>query len=169
MFGVLALHLLDRFLQSHDSEFTPCRGPFFVQIDGDVAQPGVYAFPQAPDGEALLRRSETPFALDLPSDPFGEARFQSGTKVSMKRTGRSVSFFVEDMSAFYKLTLGLPLSLNGETTEGLAAIPGIGPRLASAIVREREKRGGFRSLKDILSVRGIGPATYRKIKPYLIL
>jgi competence protein ComEA len=73
------------------------------------------------------------------------------------------------MSAFYKITLGIPISLNKESETGLTAIPGIGPGLAKAIVRERSERGGFQHLRDVLSVKGIGPKLYEKIKPYVIL
>jgi competence protein ComEA len=73
------------------------------------------------------------------------------------------------MSAFSKLTLGIPLSLNRENEEGLTAIPGIGPAIARAIVAERTARKGFKSLDELLSVPGIGPKVYTRIAPYLIL
>jgi len=73
------------------------------------------------------------------------------------------------MSAFYGITFGLPVSLNRETLEGLTAIPGIGSGLARAIVRERNERGGFQSIDEILSIQGIGPSLYRKIRPYFVL
>ncbi|MBW2142902.1 MAG: helix-hairpin-helix domain-containing protein, partial [Deltaproteobacteria bacterium] len=41
--------------------------------------------------------------------------------------------------------------------------------LAELIIRERERSGGFRSLDEILSIRGIGPVLYGKISPYLVL
>ena len=56
-----------------------------------------------------------------------------------------------------------------ETLEGLTAIPGIGPKLAGAIVREKAERDGFQRPDEILSVRGIGPTLYGKIRPNLVL
>ncbi len=50
----------------------------------------------------------------------------------------------------------------------LAALPGIGPRLAEAIVAEREKGGGFRFPEDLRRVKGIGPAKVKALKPYVI-
>lgn len=73
------------------------------------------------------------------------------------------------MSAFYKITLGIPISLNNESVNGLTAIPGIGPRIASSIVRERAKREGFQQMDEILSIPGIGPKLYRKAARYLTL
>jgi competence protein ComEA len=57
--------------------------------------------------------------------------------------------------------------LNSESKIGLTAIPGIGLGLAKAIVEERTKRGGFKSLDELLSVHGIGEKLYRKMTPYL--
>jgi competence protein ComEA len=51
-----------------------------------------------------------------------------------------------------------PLDLNTATLEQLDALPGVGPATAQAIVDEREKRGRFASVEDLLDVRGIGPA-----------
>lgn len=51
-----------------------------------------------------------------------------------------------------------PLDLNTATLEQLDALPGVGPATAKAIITERERRGGFRAVDDLLDVRGIGPA-----------
>jgi competence protein ComEA len=51
-----------------------------------------------------------------------------------------------------------PLDLNVATQEQLERLPGIGPATASAILAERERRGRFASVDDLLDVRGIGPA-----------
>jgi competence protein ComEA len=49
-----------------------------------------------------------------------------------------------------------PLNLNTATAADLEELPGIGPTLAAAIVRERERRGRFESVDDLQEVRGIG-------------
>ena len=46
-------------------------------------------------------------------------------------------------------------------------LPGIGPRLAEAIVARRESLGGLRGPQDLLAVRGIGPRTLERIGPWL--
>ena len=73
------------------------------------------------------------------------------------------------MSSFQRLTLGIPISVNSDTALGLTAVPGIGPKTAAAIVRAREREGGFTQLKDLMSIRGISASFYRKISPYLTL
>ena len=74
-----------------------------------------------------------------------------------------------EMSAFYRVTLGLPILLNRESPEGLTAIPGIGPKTAEAVVRERGRIGGFRRIEDLRSVPGIGPALLQTIRPWVVL
>jgi competence protein ComEA len=81
----------------------------------------------------------------------------------------NIRFLLSEMSAFYKITLGIPISLNTESETGLTAIPGIGPGLAKAIVEKRSKRGGFLRLSDVLSVKGIGPRLYKRISPFVTL
>jgi competence protein ComEA len=52
----------------------------------------------------------------------------------------------------------------------LSLIPGVGEKLAKAIVDERQKRGGkFESLDDLLAVKSIGPTMLEKLRPYLSL
>jgi competence protein ComEA len=49
----------------------------------------------------------------------------------------------------------------------LAQLPGIGETLAQRIVSTRDERGPFLDHSDLRRVRGIGPKTLEKIKPYL--
>jgi competence protein ComEA len=49
----------------------------------------------------------------------------------------------------------------------LLRLPGIGPALAGRIVAERASGGLFGGPDGLLRVRGIGPKTLEKIRPYL--
>lgn len=59
------------------------------------------------------------------------------------------------------------LDLNDATAEELEGLPGIGPALAAHILERRAELGSFRTEEDILSVPGIGEATYAAIEPYI--
>lgn len=48
-------------------------------------------------------------------------------------------------------------------------LPGIGPKLAQAIVNDRESRGRFNSVEEIKRVKGIGEKKFADIKQYLTL
>lgn len=46
-------------------------------------------------------------------------------------------------------------------------LPGIGPSLAARIVADRDAHGDFGSPEGLLRVRGIGPRTVERLRPYL--
>ena len=54
---------------------------------------------------------------------------------------------------------GAKISLATATLEQLDTLPGIGPVTAQAILDHRAEHGPFRSVDDLLDVRGIGEAT----------
>lgn len=59
------------------------------------------------------------------------------------------------------------VNLNTATVEQLTSVPGVGPRLAARIVEQRQKSGSFKSVQDILSVKGIGEKSLAKLQTYL--
>lgn len=58
-----------------------------------------------------------------------------------------------------------PINLNLATAAELETLPGIGPSFATAILRERERRGGFTSIDQLRDVRGIGEKRFADLKP----
>lgn len=57
-----------------------------------------------------------------------------------------------------------PIDVNHAELELLCELPGIGPSKATAILKEREQGGPFRTLDDLTRVKGIGPGTIRKFE-----
>ena len=55
------------------------------------------------------------------------------------------------------------VNLNTASSTDLEALPGIGPVLAAAILAERERRGGFRSVQELRDVHGIGEKRYAEL------
>lgn len=151
---------------------SPAPGPFrekgrvFVQVTGTVRNPGVYGFSKRPDLDQLATRAGCNISLPERSGGPGHS-FPPGSKVLIHSDGHGMKILVGQMTAFYKMTLGIPVSLNHESADGLTALPGIGPGIARAIVREREARNGFIAPEDLLSVSGISKRLYRKIRPYV--
>ncbi|MCB1128569.1 MAG: helix-hairpin-helix domain-containing protein, partial [Verrucomicrobiae bacterium] len=57
------------------------------------------------------------------------------------------------------------VDLNRADAAALTTLPGIGPGKAARILAYREKHGPFRMTRELLRVRGIGPATLEKLAP----
>ncbi|MBW1887493.1 MAG: helix-hairpin-helix domain-containing protein [Deltaproteobacteria bacterium] len=141
----------------------------FVQIGGDIKSPGVYAFDNRVNLLELIERAGGLNSNTSPPDKFSDCTFSSGARIVVKNVAHGCKFSQSEMSGFYKMTLGIPISLNKESEKGLTALPWIGTELAQAIVRERSKKGGFKHMNEIMDIRGIGPRLYKKIRPYVTL
>ena len=57
------------------------------------------------------------------------------------------------------------LNLNTATEAQLEGLPGIGPTYAQSIIAERQRRGGFKSVNELRSVRGIGDKRFAELAP----
>ena len=169
LFILLVFHSLKPVLIYPKPDRSDGDGDLFIQLAGDLRSPGVYRFSHQPNLMDLIGRAGgLDFDIVLP-EAFRNSTFSSGMQVTVHQEGNDTRFYLSEMSAFHKNTLGIPISLNRESEAGLTAIPGIGQGLAKAIVQERSGRGGFKALDEILSINGIGPKLYEKIRPYLTL
>lgn len=110
-------------------------------------------------GPALLERVRPHLEL-VPagfSTPRGAVRARPASRASPAPTGRMPGTPGRTRPA-------PPLDLNRADTLALQALPGVGPALARRIVAAREE-APFRSVEDLLKVRGIGPATLARLRP----
>lgn len=57
------------------------------------------------------------------------------------------------------------IELNTASESELVSLPGIGPKKAERIVQLRTERGRFSRPDELMDVKGIGPATFRKLEP----
>lgn len=60
-----------------------------------------------------------------------------------------------------------PVDINTATAPELIALPGIGPAVAARIIAYRTAHGRFAHIEDLDRVKGIGPATIRKLQPFI--
>jgi competence protein ComEA len=66
------------------------------------------------------------------------------------------------------LTARFLVDINSADWPELAELPDIGETLARRIVESRAAAGQFADHDDLLRVRGIGPLTLEKLRPYLL-
>ncbi len=59
------------------------------------------------------------------------------------------------------------VNLNTATAEQLQLLPRVGPALASQIINFRESNGPFRSVDELLAVKGIGETSLKNMNSYL--
>jgi competence protein ComEA len=133
----------------------------FVEVSGNGAHPGVYAFDHLPTLAEIWPKSGAPGTAPATLD-----KVTSGSQVEIDADGHCR---LARMHGADLLTLGLPLDLNTAGATDLDALPGIGPALAQRIVDYRQKHGPFKKIDDLMQVSGIGSKLLDKIKPQLII
>ena len=138
-------------------------GLIFVQVEGAVAHPGMV---RVPVGSRVSDAIGAAGGL-LPEADRGkvemEAIVREGDKivVPFQKEGASPS---SDASASGGSFL---IDINKASQEELEKLPGIGKVLAARIIEYRNVHGRFRSVEELLNIRGIGEKTLEKIRPYI--
>ena len=61
------------------------------------------------------------------------------------------------------------VNINADSAETLTSINGITSSIATSIVSYRTSNGTFKTIEQLMEVYGIGNATYRKVRNYVIL
>lgn len=65
------------------------------------------------------------------------------------------------------LAPGTKININKAYTTDLVALPGVGEVTAERIISYRESNGGFKSIAEIMNVKGIGTKKFEKMKDYI--
>jgi competence protein ComEA len=78
----------------------------------------------------------------------------------------SIVFSTVVLSATKKPPLK-PVNINTATSEELQQVPGIGPATAEKILQMRKSYGLFKSVDDLLAIKGIGKKRLDKMRKYL--
>ena len=76
-------------------------------------------------------------------------------------------FLLEGISSATKKPPLRPININTANSEELQQVPGIGPATADKILQMRKSYGAFKSVDDLLSIRGIGKKRLEKMRRYL--
>lgn len=141
---------------------TTTTGRVVAHAAGAVVHPGVYELRAGARVTDLIDAAGGPTA-DADVNALNlAAPVTDGERVYVPRVGEAIPAAIGVANGGVAATG--PLDLNTATLEQLDELPGIGPATAKAIIDERERRGRFRSVDDLLDVRGIGPAKLDAIR-----
>lgn len=136
----------------------------YVHAAGAVVRPGVYRVRAGGRVSDLLDAAGGP-AADADLDQVNlAAKVSDGERVYVPRRGESPVPPAGSSTAGGAGGPGGstaatgPVNLNTATLEQLDALPGVGPATAQAILDYRQAHGRFRTVDELLEVRGIGEA-----------
>ncbi len=138
--------------------------PVKVRICGNVANPGIYAFDPDANVETVINMTVPGCRLDRTDRKLRNSILHNGDVLELRPANKQhVDITIKKMQTREMVVLGIPLDPNRMGVDDWDYLPGIGPVLALRIVRDRQINGGFRSLKDLKRVPGIGEAKLRQI------
>jgi len=148
------------------------RGPVTVHAAGAVARPGVYRLPPGARVADLIQAAGGATA-DAEVDALNlAALLGDGRRVYVPHRGELPPGALLAAGDVGDGTLAgsgpgppaRPVDLNTATLEQLDALPGVGPTTAQAILDYRRTNGRFRSVDELLEVRGIGPSRLEALR-----
>ena len=135
-----------------------------AHVAGAVARPGLYRLGGSPRVADALDAAGGP-APDADLDAVNlAASVADGERVYVPRRGEVPPGGAGGVAGGVATPAG-PLDLNRATAEQLEDLPGVGPSTAAAILAYRQEHGRFRSVDELLEVRGIGEARLAELRP----
>jgi competence protein ComEA len=133
-----------------------------VYISGAVRAPDVYELPREARIKDLVLAAGG-LAADAAPDRINLAeRLKDSDHIHIPRAGEIAE--AETVNIAGEAQDGL-LDLNTASAADLEELPGVGASIAERIIEHRSANGPFKSVEDLRSVKGIGPALFAKIAP----
>lgn len=146
-------------LANQSSEEVSTSTSVFIDIKGEVKQPGVYEM-KAQD--RVIDAIETAGGFTANAD-------QSQVNLAQKLQDEMViEVIANNEDSAIPSTSGAAttekININQATAEEIEELNGIGPSKAAAIIQYREENGIFKQMEDLLNVSGIGEKTLEAIQ-----
>ena len=140
---------------------TEVANTFTVTVEGEVYKTGSYTMNE---GALMADLLEAAGGINNNADTrafYNEATLTSG-----------MTYYIaskDDSSDLCNTSEVDKVNVNNDDANALANVNGITSTIANSIVTYRNEHGLFSTLEQLMEVYGIGNATYRKIRNYVIL
>lgn len=138
----------------------PCPTPVEVRLPGQMT--GRYVACTLEELEEVLQRTGIESdATDARLNGLFE-REVCPCRVTLSPDGTVASLEEGTLSGSVALALGLPIDVNRASAGDLEALPGVGPKVAQAIVDDRREHGPYCAVAELNRVKGIGEKFIQK-------
>lgn len=153
---------------------TATPAPMRIDVSGAVQAPGIYMLPAGSIVADAIAVAGGP-AADADLDRVNKAApLQDGTQVYIPRVAEAVPLPLLNLAsptqgpeatpaAAGSAGPGQRININTATLAELDTLPGVGPATAQRIIDGRP----YSAVEDLLRVKGIGPATFEKLKDFI--
>lgn len=142
-----------------------------VHVVGEIQYPGIFEMESdSRISEIIDKAGGVTSEADI--EQLNLAAFVSdGSQIRVpKRGGDVVGPLVLSSSPNNNSTNGgTVVNINRATSGELESLTGVGPSLASKIIKYRDTNGSFASVDSLLSVPGIGPAKLESMREFVVL
>ncbi|MGI6224983.1 MAG: helix-hairpin-helix domain-containing protein [Peptococcales bacterium] len=145
------------------------KGKIFVHIAGEVERPGIYELEEGARLEQALYLAMPTLDADIDTYLNRAAILHDQDKIVVYKKGEVESVPSLTISSINPNPLTGQantgkININTATLDQLDTLSGIGPSKAQAIIDYRNSQGRFKSIEELMNVKGIGQATFDKIK-----
>ena len=136
-----------------------------VHAAGSVRMPGLFVLPAGSRVDDVIAAAGGVLAgADLDRVNLASP-VRDGMRVFVPLVGEAVPGVVAGESAT-EAQEG-PVDINTADAARLESLPGVGPATAAAIIDHRSRTGAFRSVEDLLEVRGIGESKLEQLRSFV--
>jgi len=142
----------------------------WVELDGPVRNRGMYLIEKGKSArDAVEKAGGTSGGFSLSAESAALKIARSGILKLAGEGEEQGQATLHPLDPAKMKVLSLPVNINTAKADELDILPGVGPRLAQAIIDFRESHGKFSAPEDLQKVKGIGPGKFRAILPHIIL